>query len=331
MFDTLVNNRMVVRGRIVIAEQAWWIIILISSVSGLLFLTLSLIHFGEDFLLTRYIKPEALNRFLNSLGIALLSGGVFASILKALQFSRIFQEELSAVIYDTKFLERRTDIEAVWGEVSDILYKRKFPAIKDEIKKAILKTYFPTEVNFYYDKFEQDIQYELHEGSSEYMKVTEIINFTVKSVSKTEEIKLPYSSTTLTPAGDNKTDYDVLEVKINDDPKKVEVDKKRKDDVLEATFLLEMSGSEEYEVFIKNQRILCPDVDNHKTFASSKIVNNVKVDVRFPDDINMRFFSMGTPGEFKDRGSSEHRILKSYRGLIFPRQGYRILLSRRKG
>lgn len=158
------------------------------------------------------------------------------------QFARIFQEELSAVIYDSKFLERRADIVAVWGEVSEILYKRKFPAIKDDLKKAILKTYLPTEVNFFYDTFKQDIEYKFLEGSPDHLVVTEIINFTVKSASKSEEIKLPYGSPILKLPADNQTKYELLELKINEKPIEAEVTQNKKETSLESTFSLEMAG-----------------------------------------------------------------------------------------
>ena len=325
MFD----SPLFVRTRRVVEDNAWWIIILASSLGGLTFLALSIYPFGEGGLVTRHIKPTDLQALLKSVGTAVLSGGVFAAILKALQFARIFQEELSIVIYDPKFLERRTDIETVWGEVSDILYKRKFPAIKDEIRKEILKTYLPTAVNYYYDRFEQDIEYKLLPESSDYMQVTEIINFTVKSVSKTEEIRLPFSSRILKRTDDKKTAFEVLEIKVNNKPKTVEDQPQDNGTFLEAAFLLDLTGEEEYEIYIKAEKTLCPDVDNHKTFATSKIVNNFELDVRYPDGIDMGFFSMGTPGEFHDRGSSKNRVWKSYKGLIFPQQGYRIALSRK--
>ena len=96
MFD----SPLFVRTRRVVEDNAWWIIILGSSLGGLTFLALSIHPFGEGGLVTQYIKPTDLQALLKSVGTAVLSGGVFAAILKALQFARIFQEELSIVIYD---------------------------------------------------------------------------------------------------------------------------------------------------------------------------------------------------------------------------------------
>jgi len=242
VLDGFLNSPLVLRARRLIAEHAWWVIILGSFAGGLAALALSVYPFSEGGWVTKYVKPDDLRGLLKSVGTAVLSGGVFAAILKALQFSKVFQEELSAVIYEPRFLERRADIEAVWGDVSDILYKRKFPAISDKIKKTILETYFPTKVNYYYDSFYQDVEYKFLDDSPEHMVVTEIINFKVRPVGKTEDVKLNCSSTILKSANDSKTRYELLEVKINGERKTVEYEQENKEEALEASFLLEMRG-----------------------------------------------------------------------------------------
>ena len=334
MFESFLNSRLAIKVRELLARHSWWVIILISLFLGLLALVLSASNlYGEGSWIARYISPANFKELLKSIGIAVLSGGVFAAILKALQFSDVFKEELSLVIYNPQFLEKRTDVEQIWRDVSDIVYKRKFPAISDKIKETILSTYFPTKVNFYYDSFLHDITFEFFEAATDYMLVTEVVKFNVKPVSKTEVIKLPYTTRILKPPKDTKTSYTLLEVKINDDDKTTDLQAKVIRNItaanLEAKFWLEMNGKDEYRVYIKHQKILCPDVDNYKTLTTSKFVNDFLVDVRFPREIKMTFFAMGTPKDFKDEGSTETRIWKSYKGLIFPNQGYRIVLSRR--
>lgn len=46
----------------------------------------------------------------------MLSSGIFTAILKSLQFTGIFKEEISKVMVGTDFIKNRNDLPELWKE-----------------------------------------------------------------------------------------------------------------------------------------------------------------------------------------------------------------------
>lgn len=138
---------------------------------------LPLFLLGISFLLYSISKhnwlSDEINLSLNKAAFAIFSSGVFAVVLKSIQFTGIFKEEISSVMLTPKFVENRKDLHVLWGNISKALYRQKFPLISEAIQKRILETYFPTKQEYYFKKFNTTIN--ISEISSDFViKYTQI-------------------------------------------------------------------------------------------------------------------------------------------------------------
>lgn len=326
---------------------------------------------------------DKFNELLKSFGSAILVGGVFAVVLKSLQFLGIFSEELNKILYDKDdllaqkrlrevireeakktfhdalydpeetpparlrqvfreelvssiysptLLAKQRDIEEIWKMVSKVLYNSKFPEISDQIEETILRTYFPTNINYYYETFAKDVDMRTLADQQDYFTATERYSYTVKSADSSHLV-IPYSAEIMRREGDS-SDYNLLSININGEDKTAELRTQLlkftdDPDKLRVKFDIPLQGEREYRIIINQEKIYTPFIDNTDVFSSSKFINNLELDLRHPAQLIMTFFPMGTPQEFNNEVTSKTRIWKTYKGLIFPKQGYRILMFRR--
>jgi len=245
---------------------------------------------------------------------------------------QVFREELVSSIYSPTLLARQSDIEEIWKMVSKVLYNSKFPEISNQIEETILRTYFPTKINYYYETFAKDVDMRPLSDQPDYFTATERYSYTVKSADSSQLV-IPYSAEIIRKEGDS-SDYNLLSISINGEDKTDEL----RSQLLKCTdnpgkllvkFNIPLQGEREYKVIINQEKIYTPFVDNTDVFSSSKFINNLELDLRHPEHLIMTFFPMGTPQEFNSEVTSKTRIWQTYRGLIFPKQGYRILMFRR--
>lgn len=247
---------------------------------------------------------------------------------------------LSEIIYDSRFLESRKDLVDVWKKVSEVLYKNKFPEISDKINDKILNIYFPINVDYYYDHLTQRIDVYPHDvaapgGRAKYIMAEESLDFTIKCVDPSQTVHLkPRSSLTKTPS-DSVTAYELVELQINgqDRTHECKVDRAGGDGCVEAGFTLGLTGEKSYRVKMVQKKIYDPVFDNEaKVFTARHFINNLELHVLIHDpELEAAFFPMGIPEEdFDSKSKPPALIWVKYKDLIFPRQGYRLLLRRRQ-
>ena len=250
-----------------------------------------------------------------------------------LRLRQVFRDELVDSVYSPTLLARQRDIEEIWRKVSKVLYQSKFPEISDQIEDTVLQTYFPTNINYYYESVLQDIAFTAHQTDSEYFTVIERYTFTVRSVDASE-IVIPYRLEILRKDSADPTDYELSRIRINGEDKTSEMNSKLIKSAVEPKLLrvnleILLEGKKEYQVVIEQKKTYGPFLDNTNSFSSSKFINGLELDIRHPPELSMRFFPMGTPRDFSDEVITDSRIWKTYKGLIFPQQGYRILMFRK--
>ena len=89
------------------------------------------------------------NKVIEKIGFISLTSGVFAGVLKSIQFTGLFKEELNKVISGSELLNNRKDLPELWKKISKIIYTQKFPEISDMIEDRILESYLQTKKNHY--------------------------------------------------------------------------------------------------------------------------------------------------------------------------------------
>ncbi len=122
----------------------------------------------------------------NGLGKILISSAVFTFLVKSYQFTRIFREELTNIIFEPKYLSNRSDLPMYWGKVSQELCKNKFPNINDKLLRDISEKYLPTNHVMYYDDVEHLIDIEVEDAALGFIKVTQTIKLTAIPYDKNE-------------------------------------------------------------------------------------------------------------------------------------------------
>jgi hypothetical protein len=280
---------------------------------------------------------DKFNELMGSLGNTIVQGGVFAAVLKSFQYIGIFKDELAKIVYDTKFIENRKDLKDIWGRVSAALYKKKFPAISDQIQATILDSYFPIEEknNFYYDRLFQKLDITFVGREKEYVSVKETLEFTIKHGDIKQPITWPYQTLIDKAPGDERTSWVLDKLIIN---KKHDRKGDCPDDAasdhqggkyLKVSFSLLLSGEEEYHLEMVHTKVYSLRANKMtKGFNAGRFINKFELYVSYPDDLGVTFYSNGTPSEWGDHpGASDGLIWKKYDGLIFPSQGYRLTFS----
>lgn len=264
---------------------------------------------------------------LEKIGIAVLSSGVFAAVLKSLQFTGIFKTEIEKIILGTKFIENRNDLPKLWRKVSRSIYKKKFPNISKELENIILKNYFPTNHPYYYSDFRYTLNIE-ELTSNNIIKFTQNHSFLVNlAKGETEAVLQGYFKIDKKPELADLTN-DRLYFKIDGEDFLKKVNKNDFEDDFEKgyTFDVTIKDKSSFRVETKEHREYCINEDNFKIFRVSKITKDMNVSISYPDNLDVSFFNVGLVDSF-ERVHVEHknkisRIHK--KGLILPFQGFGI-------
>lgn len=303
-----------------------WLLLLLSTI----FILLSKLDF---------FIPQV-NDFLEKLGFTVASSGVFAAVLKSIQFTGIFKAELEDVIYGDKFIEQRAKKENLWIRVSKAIYKKRFPGISKRLNKIILEEYFPKKKNYYYDNYVVSLKItELQKNGL--IKFIQNISYDV--IMETGETKAVLEGGYILDKPDSGSD--IKHTNKRECFKIIKKDKKGNEiveDILENFGKYKKNGSTDfksiyfYEIPVENNGNFSVQVkdareynifeDNNKLFRTSAITKSMKFHVSFPDNMHVQFFNLGIVGEFKQLYvENQNSITREYtEELILPNQGFGI-------
>ena len=297
----------------ILHNMAW-----IQIVIGLLFFVISLSIFDGH---VRY------QDVLEKIGLAILTSGVFAAILKSFQFTGVFKKEIEEVMLTNNFLEKRNDLEELWQAISTNLFNTKFPEVKDELLSLILNDYFPTNQPYYYERVVYTINIESIEDN--------IIEFTqniyVKGIKHDGEEKnhTKIFRTISVESSQNPDNYLCEMLSITTNSVKQNLDSY----VLEKTVMdngdLQMSADIEigeektFTIETKERRKYSIKDDNTKLFTVRLLTKEMDVSVSYPPNVKVLFFPLGVVKPFVDlHVDHNNRICKVNRNLILPHQGF---------
>jgi len=273
------------------------------------------------------VFKEYFQDILEKIGLAVLSSGVFAAVLKSLQFTGIFKKEIEKIVLGTKFIENRNDLPKLWRKVSRSVYNKKFPKISKELENIILKNYFPTDHAYYYSDFRYTLDIE-ELTDDNVIKFTQNFSFEViLSKDESQAILDGYFKIEKKPELIDLIN-EKLYFKIDGEDYLDKVEKIEFEDEFEKgyTFKCPIKDKSQFRVETKDRREYCINDDNYKIFRVSKITKEMNVSISYPANMNVSFFNIGLVNSF-ERLHIEHdrkisRIHK--KGLILPYQGFGI-------
>jgi hypothetical protein len=342
------------------------------------------------------LAHEPYPKLLELLATVLLTGGVFEVLMKSMQYSGVFKDELiklfddkefvekqekrvreilvndesrdwlekvlasvpvldkqkamlnevissvellnsqknmiSEIIYDQRFLKNRKDLEEVWKRVSTVVYNDNFPEISDRIVNRVLKEYFPRDDNFYYDRFTEEMDITSH-PDNKHICVKSTLAFTIKAMNTSEKVTWDYKNEIRKDPADTVTSYELTQLTVNDDDKRREsgltVQPTPDGAMLRIAFSLALENENAYTVRIVENKIYDLAVDDIKDFTSKRFVNTLRLNVTFPNDLDVRHSPVGVGSGGKLQRTNANSLSYVYKDLIFPNQGYRLVLRRR--
>ena len=276
-------------------------------------------------------SEETLNSifWLQKAGDLFLLGVFWGVITHTSRFTDLFKKNVIDEIYSPKHLKQRKDIQDIWLNVSNVLMKDKYPKISQSILKIIKDVYFPTKVKGYYDNYQVDYHISFVDDQKEYIRSLETISYTYKQFIKTP--KYERRMVCRKSQDDVQAQLNLISFKIdgNDVTQQVKLSQEYKDGKQTKYYQVELPKKEgdDYRMEIQLEKTYRFNEDFDLTFSSHCITNNLQVELNYTLDFYAYFMPSGVPGEFTTT-LCEHYLKAKYSGVMFPKQGFMILLRR---
>ncbi|MCB4798695.1 hypothetical protein [Neotamlana laminarinivorans] len=265
------------------------------------------------------------NSILEKAGIAILSSGVFASVLKSIQFTGIFKDEVSKVMLETDFIKNRRDLPELWSKISKIIYDRKFKKISKDLEQIILDNYFPTNSKYYYKDYFVTINIEKIDKDFNIF-YTQTCTYDVIVAKNEDDITLTLE-TTITQQDDVESSSIINELeyfKVNGNEQKTKEDPETVDDKNFSRYFMDIKGKGPHKVESKYKRRYSLKNENYKLFRLNHFTKNMDVAISYPKNVCVSFFNIGLIKKFEHvHVEFENQIHRKHRkSLIFPKQGF---------
>ena len=276
-------------------------------------------------------SEETLNAifWLQKAGDLFLLGVFWGVITHTSRFADLFRKNVIDEIYSPKHLTQRKDIQNIWLNVSTVLMKDKYPKISQSILRIIKDVYFPTKVKGYYDNYQVDYHISFVDDQKEYIRSLETISYTYKQFIKTP--KYERRMVCRKSQDDAQAQLNLISFKIdgNDVTQQVKLSQEYKDGKQTKYYQVELPKKEgdDYRMEIQLEKTYRFNEDFDLTFSSHCITNNLQVELNYTLDFYAYFMPSGVPGEFTTT-LCEHYLKAKYSGVMFPKQGFMILLRR---
>lgn len=271
-----------------------------------------------------------INDILEKLGIAMFSSGVFAAVLKSIQFTGLFKEEIEKVILGTDFIKNRRDLPDLWRGISKEIYKQKFPQISSDLENRILNTYFPTKTDYYYLDYMVTINIEKITDDL-VIHYTQTCKYTVITDENTKDTHLTLTTTIKqvddAPPITNNLNF----VRVNNQDVTPKEDDETVEDEFVKKFIIPLKGEKTYNIYTKYTRSYSLKNENYKLFRMNTFTKNMDVVISFPEDVCVSFFNIGNVTKFeKQHVEVKNQICRSHRNdVILPHQGFGMSFEKR--
>lgn len=276
---------------------------------------------------------------ITKLGEILLISTLFTFLTSSTQFLDLFLKTVEDIILGDKFLRKRNDIEDLWGKVSKVMFKQKFPAINDKLISTIKSSYLSNEDVNYYSNRRNFIEIDWDDHEHKYMVIKEkvLLRYHTDLTSFTEfpsEFWLPYKE------GDDfgiddfkKKSYYSIKYKVSGkdvDHRLVENKITECGEQRYVKTVINLSGSNEYDIEYNVTRRYSIEDDDFIGFKSRCILNNLYLTITYPKDMIINVLSRGTLKDFqcKFKSKTKNILEYQYEDLILRRQGYLITLKK---
>jgi len=275
------------------------------------------------------IHPDIAS-LIQKIGFVALTSGVFAVVLKSIQFTGVFREELEKVMLSTEFLKNRKDLHKLWKDVSNQIYSNKFPKIAELIHNQILETYMPAESHYNEDVVVTIIINELTDDMVVHYTETMEHYAVLESAKKGSTYK--FKSKLSDDLGLEEIN-ELVSLQING----IELANTlpRREETINGfkqyTVTSPLIGSEKIKVLKKIEQKHSLKGENYKIINFGCIIKNIDILISYPEDVQVSFFPIGIIKDFEDTNRDmKNCISKRLRdSLIYPMQGFGISFNKK--
>lgn len=277
-----------------------------------------------------YIKEDRtfnLYDFLHGAGELILIGCVFSFFSSYRYITMGYRKELSNLLYGDEFLRQRKDIDKIWESVSKIIFCSRLPKISNKLLEIIKHYYFPMDSVCYYHDYITTIHIRWDDEDRDYIIVEEDIKY--KLVADTNEmIKTEHFYLVNTGGQEDAHAYACMEFNINETTYKFQGKYLEQHQGICIKERIELSNNYEYKITKKVYRRYKLENDNFICYRSKYIVNNMDVNIVYPNDLHITFVENGVQGNFDRNQAHNECCIFKYKGLILSKQGYIIILTK---
>jgi hypothetical protein len=267
---------------------------------------------------------------LEKLGLSVFSSGVFAAVLKSIQFTGLFKEEIEKVMLGSEFIKKRNDLVDLWKKVSNAVYKSKFPELSHELDEIILNTYFPTDKEYYYRDYRVTINIDELTGD-DVIKFTQTCKFYVVLSGEIPETKIETSITIDKVDGEKTFKNEIEYYRVDGKDIEPTIVPHDKDDSEIFDYSVTIKGKKEFYFEKKDKRQYSIKNDNTKLFRVGSITKEMDVSIVYPDNMEVTFFNIGLVNDFEKKHVEHKRSISRThkKGIILPHQGFGLSFRRK--
>lgn len=270
-------------------------------------------------------------KFLGKCTDVVLVSSLISFLLDSAEYMGVFKKDLEEIIYDTKYLEKRNDIENIWVKVSKVFTKMRFPQISTPLMNAVKDFYTPDDdlKLSYYSDYRNIYTVTYDKNDPNFINVKNETTFTLK-VEDTKKFDFPMRYWNC--VAENEQDavsIDFKKITINGEPANVTpLEKSYRDGMVCQTFKLELEGKTEYQICQENNQRYDLRQDNYLGFRARWLVNDMRIQIFHPADLKLLFVNRATANGFRTNKETLDFSEYEYKGLILKNQGYIIILNK---
>ena len=279
------------------------------------------------------VPHKTLFKILEKLGDLILISSVISFLIDSAEYMGLFKRELETVIYDTKFLSKRNDIEEIWVGVSKVLFQSKFPQISTNLMMAVKNYYTPDDqlkLN-YYDDYR--ITYTVSYDSENPDNICVVSNTSfMLNVEDCNEFEFPMKYWTCVEESSQSTVETIMKAISINNKKLEDLDEPVKsydNGMICYNFKIKLKGETKYHIEQTINQTYSLNDDNYLAFRARWLVNDMRIQLFHPDDMQILFINRATANGFKTNHNKDTFKEYEYRGLILKHQGYIIILNKK--
>jgi hypothetical protein len=282
---------------------------------------------------TCFLEDKIIFDILKNFGFTMISGGVFAVIVKSEQFSKIFHNELRGIIYGDEDLKNRLDLEVLWDKVTMALCNQKFKLISKKLHDGVKLFYLPINHEYYYKNHNVEIEIEIDKTNPDYLIVIEETKTTLIS-DDFKPINFKFSSSIPLIKGEEAlTDYELSSFTVNKEKITLgnELVVEKTDTHLNVSCDYSVDGKLQYNINRKEKKRYNINANSYRHHNAIWLYENFYLDLSYPKELQITFIEMGVVEKWdleRKDNNAFNRLKATYNGLIFKKQGFILLLNK---